>query len=58
MFATNSKQIYKYIQRMKEQKQGRRKEREGRKEKRREERYGEGKWRGENTTSSSLFFFS
>lgn len=34
MFATNSKRIYKYIQRMKEQKEGRRKEREGRKEKR------------------------
>lgn len=42
---------------MKEQKEGRRKEREGRKEKRREERCGEGKWRGEKHYFIITFFF-
>ena len=42
---------------MKEQKEGRRRERAGRREKGREESYGEGKGRGEKHFSSSLFFF-
>ena len=41
---------------MKEQKEGRRKEREGR-EKGREERYGEGKGRGEKHYFIITFFF-